>query len=86
MDSIMERWIGSCRRELLDRTLIWNLPRLRRTLREYELHHNGHRPHTALASAAPDRPLPPEVADLQAFRPRRHDRAGGIIHEYRQAA
>ena len=21
----MERWIGSCRRELLDRTLVWNL-------------------------------------------------------------
>jgi hypothetical protein len=26
MNSIMERWIGGCRRELLDRTLIWNLP------------------------------------------------------------
>ena len=25
MHSIMERWIGGCRRELLDRTLIWNL-------------------------------------------------------------
>ncbi len=25
MNSIIERWIGSCRRELLDRTLIWNL-------------------------------------------------------------
>jgi hypothetical protein len=24
MNSIMERWIGSCRHELLDRTLIWN--------------------------------------------------------------
>ena len=24
MNSIMERWIGSCRRDLLDRTLIWN--------------------------------------------------------------
>jgi putative transposase len=24
MNSIIERWIGSCRRELLDRTLIWN--------------------------------------------------------------
>ena len=24
MNSIMERWIGNCRRELLDRTLIWN--------------------------------------------------------------
>jgi transposase len=23
MNSIMERWIGSCRRELLDRTLVW---------------------------------------------------------------
>jgi putative transposase len=24
MNSIMERWIGSCRRELLDRTLVWD--------------------------------------------------------------
>jgi len=24
MNSVMERWVGSCRRELLDRTLIWN--------------------------------------------------------------
>jgi hypothetical protein len=23
MNSIMERWIGTCRRELLDRTLVW---------------------------------------------------------------
>jgi len=28
MNSIMEWWIGSCRRELLDRTLIWNLRHL----------------------------------------------------------
>jgi hypothetical protein len=26
MNAIMERWIGTRRRELLDRTLIWNLP------------------------------------------------------------
>ena len=32
-----ERWIGGCRRELLDRTLIWNLSQLRRILREYEI-------------------------------------------------
>ncbi len=25
MDSIMERWVQTCRRELLDRTIIWNL-------------------------------------------------------------
>src|SRR5208337_4719754 len=36
MNSIMERWIGSCRRELLDRTLIWNQRHLMIVLREYE--------------------------------------------------
>ena len=86
MNAIVERWIGSCRRELLDRTLIWNLPHLRRILRDYETHHNTHRPHMALAGAAPDKPLPPGVADLDAFRARKHDRAGGVIREYQQAA
>jgi putative transposase len=36
MNSIMERWIGSCRRELLDRTLVWNQRHLMTVLREYE--------------------------------------------------
>jgi len=36
MNSVMERWIGSCRRELLDRTLIWNKRYLMIVLREYE--------------------------------------------------
>jgi putative transposase len=35
MNSIMERWIGSCRRELLNRTLIWNRRHLMTVLREY---------------------------------------------------
>ena len=35
-NAIMERWIGGCRRELLDRTLIWNQRHLGRVLREYE--------------------------------------------------
>lgn len=58
MNAIMERWIGGCHRELLDRTLVWNLPHLRRILREYEVHHNTHRPHMGLGSAAPAKPLP----------------------------
>jgi putative transposase len=40
MNAIAERWIGGCRRELLDRTLIWNQAHLRRILRQYETHHN----------------------------------------------
>ena len=41
MNAIAERWIGGCRRELLDRTLIWNQAHLRRILREYETHQPG---------------------------------------------
>ena len=34
MNSIMERWVQTCRRELLDRTLIWNQPHLLHALHE----------------------------------------------------
>ncbi|WP_236076589.1 integrase, partial [Streptomyces coffeae] len=34
MNSLMERWIQTCRRELLDRTLIWNQRHLLHALRE----------------------------------------------------
>ena len=86
MNSIMERWIGSCRCELLDRTLIWNLRHLMMVLREYEDFYNSHRPHRALGQAAPLRSLPDSVTDLDHFRVRRHDRAGGVIHEHRLVA
>ncbi|ROP41851.1 integrase [Saccharothrix texasensis] len=41
MNAIMERWIHSCRRELLDRTLIWNQQHLLHALREYEHFYNN---------------------------------------------
>ena len=85
-NSIMERWIGSCRRELLDRTLIWNQRHLMTVLREYEDFYNTHRPHRTLKQAAPLRPLPNGVADLEQFRVRRRNRVGGVIHEYRLVA
>jgi putative transposase len=37
MNAIMERWVQSCRRELLDRTLIWDQRHLLRALREFEV-------------------------------------------------
>jgi hypothetical protein len=86
MNSVMERWIGSCRRELLDRTLIWNQRHLMTVLREYEDFYNTHRPHRTLNQAAPLRPLPDGVTDLDHFRVRRRDRAEGVIHEYRLVA
>jgi putative transposase len=38
MNAITVRWIGGCRRELLDRALIWNQAHLLRILRDYETH------------------------------------------------
>ena len=86
MNSIMERWIGSCRRELLDRTLVWNQRHLMTVLREYEDFYNTHRPHRTLKQAAPLRPLPDGVTGLDQFRVRRRDRAGGVTHEYHLVA
>ncbi len=85
MNAIAERWIGGCRRELLDRNLIWNQSHLRRILREYATHHNQHRPHRALDAAAPLKPLP-EPADLDQYRVRKQARVGGLINEYRLVA
>ena len=86
MNSIMERWVGSCRRELLDRTLIWNHRHLMSVLREYEHFYNTHRPHRTLNQTAPLRPAPDGVTDPDHFRVRRRDRAGGVIHEYHLVA
>jgi hypothetical protein len=44
MNAIMERWVRSCRAELLDRALIVNQAHLLHALREYETFYNEHRP------------------------------------------
>ena len=85
MNAIAERWIGGCRRELPGRTLIWNQDHLRQILRQYETHHNQHRPHRSLDAAAPLKPLPQPVV-LGHYRVRRRTRVSGTIHEYRLVA
>jgi putative transposase len=85
MNAIIERWIGGCRRELLDRILAWNQDHLRRILREYKIHHNQHRPHRSLDSAAPLKLLP-ETVDLDGYRVRRQTHTGCLINEYRLVA
>jgi putative transposase len=89
MNSIMERWIQSCRHELLDRTLIWSQAHLLRALGEYEAHYDTHRPHRGIANARPLCPLPQPITDPAAIthlRIRRRDRLGGLLHEYHHAA
>jgi transposase InsO family protein len=84
MNAIMERWVGSVRRELLDRTLVVNAAHLRKILAEYESYFNRHRPHRALNQASPLRALPDPVnTDIKVIR---RDRLGGLLHEYSQVA
>jgi transposase InsO family protein len=89
MNSITERWVQTCRRELLDRSLIWNQRHLLHALHEFEQFYNGHRPHQGIANARPLHPLPTTIADphkLARLDIRRRDRLGGILHEYEHAA
>ena len=89
MNAIMERWVGTCRRELLDRTLIWNQAHLLKALRRFETHYNQHRPHRTLGQGAPLYAKPEPITDLAQtidLNVRRRDRLGGILHEYEHVA
>jgi transposase InsO family protein len=84
MNAIVERWVGSVRRELFNRILIVNAGHMRTVLTEYEDHFNAYRPHRALNQDGPLRPLPDPVdADIKVIR---RDRLGGLLHEYSQVA
>ncbi len=89
MNSIMERWVRTCRRELLDRTLIWDQAHLLHALREFEIFYNAHRPHQGIANARPLVPLPEPITDpdrIARLTIHRRDRLGGVLHEYEHAA
>jgi putative transposase len=80
-----ERWVGTVRREVLDRMLILGGGQLRLVLAEFVDHYNVHRPHRALGQLPALGPGEPAVV-VPAGRVVRQDRLGGLIHEYTQAA
>ncbi len=86
-----ERWVGSARRECLDRILILGRRHLHHVLAAYIAHYNEHRPHRALAQRPPlHQPASVEErvwADvIELDHVRRRDLLGGLIHEYQLAA
>jgi putative transposase len=80
-----ERWVGTVRREVLDRMLIFGRRQLRSVLAEYADHYNVHRPHRALGQAPPLGSVE-SAAAVPAGRIVRRDRLGGLIHEYAHLA
>jgi putative transposase len=85
----MERWVGTIRRERLDRLLILTRRQLEHVLRTYVRHYNRQRPHRAIDLQPPDTRLRSSVAPASPPQPLRVDRRdllGGLIHEYDIAA
>jgi transposase InsO family protein len=80
-NGIAERWIGSCRREILDHIIPVNEQHLRRLLRDYIYYHHEDRIHDALAKDAPNHRVvekkPTENATVVSL-----PRLGGLHHRY----
>ena len=55
-NAFAERWIGTLRQELLDRTIIWNRRQLKKLVVDYIDHHNTHRPTVHSTSYHPSPP------------------------------
>jgi putative transposase len=86
-NAVAERFVGTVRREGLDRVLVFGRRHLEAVLAEYLAHYNTHRPHRSLHQRAP-RPAGDAVpiASVDASQIQRTDVLGGLIHEYRLAA
>jgi putative transposase len=84
-NAFAERFVGTVRRECLDRLLVFGRRHLEQVLTEYLAHYNRHRPHLALDQRVPQNlalaPVP--VEDPDPVRLRRTDVLGGLIYEYR---
>ena len=87
VNAFAERFVGTVRRECLDRILVFGRRHLERILAEYVTHYNVHRPHRSLGQLAPLSMSPvsgPTFPD--GTRLRRTEQLGGLIHEYNLAA
>jgi transposase InsO family protein len=87
-NAFAERFVGTVRRECLDRLLSFGRLHLEQVLEEYLVHYNEHRPHRALDQQPPLTlgATPTPVRDPDVIGLRRTDVLGGLIHEYRLVA
>ncbi len=84
-NGVAERWVGSCRRDLLDHVIVLNEQHLKRLMSEYVRYYHEDRTHLGLAKDTPSgrlvdvrSPLGNKVQSLPRF--------GGLHHRYAVAA
>jgi transposase InsO family protein len=75
-----ERWVGSCKREILDHVIVFNQNQLRRLLRDYVGYYNAERIHTVIRDAPDGRAIQtrPSLDAKVVGLPR----VGGLHHRY----
>src|SRR4030095_799799 len=78
-NGIAERWVGSCRRELLDHVIALSESHLRRLIGEYVAYHHEDRIHDALEKDTPNR-RPIERRPSSAAEVVSSIRLGGLHH------
>ena len=84
-NGIAERWVGSCRRDLLDHVIVLHERHLKRLMREYLRYYHEDRTHLGLAKDTPQgRPI--AVTLRQGGRIQSAPRIGGLHHRYTVAA
>ena len=81
-NGIAERWVGSCRRDLLDHMAALNERQLKRLLSEYVRYHHEDRTHLGLEKGTPEG----RIRSVASGRILSEERIGGQHHRYDRAA
>ena len=84
-NGVAERWVGSCRRDLLDHVIVLNERHFKRLMREYIRYYHEDRTHLGLSKDTPagrlSTRLPAMGRSVRSF-----SRLGGLHHRYAVAA
>ncbi len=83
-NGVAERWVGSCKREVIDHVIVLDEDHLRRLLRSYVTYYNAERVHTVLGDSPNGRPI--EARPSSTARVVGLPRVGGLHHRYTEAA
>ena len=81
-NGVAERWVGSCRRDLLDHIIAIDERHLKRLLSEYVCYYHQDRTHLGLGKGTPGG----RTRSVASGRVLSHPRLGGLHHRYDQAA
>jgi putative transposase len=85
-NAVMERFIGSVRRECLDHILVLSTNHLRRVLHAYVTYFNTLRPHQGLQQNIPAQPDTPSAPPVSLTTIRAKPILGGLHHAYEKVA